>query len=520
MRDFPRCSNNRLFSPGRRRGRRQRADARPLRAAGLPRLRDFGREGTRPAGWRGWPQARAAPHPLRDERDGAGCRSATGQVGARRRRRARPLPPARRPGRVRRDGADGAGLLAALPVDRRAGQLRQPRRRRCGGDALHRGAPDADRSAAARRDRRGHCRLHAELRRLHAGAAPAARAAALRAAQRRLGHRRRDGHRDPVAQPARSRGRHAAPDEGSEDVAGGRAAGDARPGLPGRRPAHLLGAGDPRRLCLGTRQPQGPRASRVRGTRARAVAARRHRAAAGRVVAARPRGDRGADQPEGQGRQEGAQRGTGPDEAARAVRAGRGARRIRQGRGGAPGVRAAHREGRSRGTGARAAVAHQHGVERPGQPRDDRPRRAPALQAADRGAAGVDRVPGRHRATALAAPAPEGAGPDSHPRGPAGDPAEHRQGHQADPQLGRAEAGPDEGLQAVRAAGRGHPRDPPAPAGSPRGHPHRAGTRGAAQGRVDARQAARLGRRAAQAGRARRSRTTRGSTATRTGAAR
>ena len=173
---------------------------------------------------------------------------AAGEVGARRRRRARPLPPARRPGRVRRDGADGAGLLVALPADRRAGQLRQSRRRRCGGDALHGSAADADRATAARRDRRGHRRLHAELRRLHAGAEAAAGAAALRAAQRRLGHRRRHGHRDSVAQPARSRERRAAPDEGSDGKAGGRAAGDARPGLPGRRPAHLVGAGDPRRL--------------------------------------------------------------------------------------------------------------------------------------------------------------------------------------------------------------------------------------------------------------------------------
>ncbi len=54
------------------------------------------------------------------------------------------------------------------------GNFGSPRRRRRRGDALHRGAPGADRAAAARRDRRGHGRLRAQLRRLDRGAAPAA----------------------------------------------------------------------------------------------------------------------------------------------------------------------------------------------------------------------------------------------------------------------------------------------------------------------------------------------------------
>ena len=41
-------------------------------------------------------------------------------------------------GDLRHAGAHGAGLLAALPADRRPGQLRLGRRRQRGGDALHR----------------------------------------------------------------------------------------------------------------------------------------------------------------------------------------------------------------------------------------------------------------------------------------------------------------------------------------------------------------------------------------------
>ena len=59
---------------------------------------------------------------------------------ARRRRRARQVPPARRHRGLRRARAHGAGLLAALPADRRAGQLRLGRRRSAGGHALHRSA--------------------------------------------------------------------------------------------------------------------------------------------------------------------------------------------------------------------------------------------------------------------------------------------------------------------------------------------------------------------------------------------
>ena len=50
------------------------------------------------------------------------------------------VPPARRPGALRRAGSHGAGLQPALPARRRAGQLRLDRRRPAGRDAVHRGA--------------------------------------------------------------------------------------------------------------------------------------------------------------------------------------------------------------------------------------------------------------------------------------------------------------------------------------------------------------------------------------------
>ena len=127
------------------------ADAGHLCPAGLPRLRGLGGQGPRAARRVRRPEAGAASHPVRDERDGAGGWRQAGQERARGRRRARQVPSARRPGRLRGAGADGAGLLAALPADRRPGQLRLARRRWRGGDALHRGAAHADRAAAARR---------------------------------------------------------------------------------------------------------------------------------------------------------------------------------------------------------------------------------------------------------------------------------------------------------------------------------------------------------------------------------
>ena len=82
-----------------------------------------------------------------------------------RRRRHGPVPPARRHRHLRRAGAHGAGLLAALPARRRARQLRLARRRRGRGDALHRVPAAAARDRAARRARARTRRLPPQLRR-------------------------------------------------------------------------------------------------------------------------------------------------------------------------------------------------------------------------------------------------------------------------------------------------------------------------------------------------------------------
>ncbi len=159
------------------------------------------------------------------------------------------------------------------PAGRRPGQLRLARRRRRGGDALHRGAPRADRAPAARRDRRRHGRLHRQLRRLDRGAAAAARAAAVRAAQRRQRHRRRPGDRDPEPQPARGRGGGDRPDQGRQ--ARRRRAGQA-PARARTIPAAARSSAPPRRSA-----PPTPAAA-ARSRCAPAGRSRTWRAASGR----------------------------------------------------------------------------------------------------------------------------------------------------------------------------------------------------------------------------------------------
>ena len=101
-----------------------------------------------------------------------------------------------------------------------------------------------------------------------------------------------------------------------------------------------------------------------------------------------------------------------------------------------------------------------------------------------------------------------------HPRRPHHRPAQHRQGDQGHPRLGRAQARPDEALQADRGAGRGHPRDPAAAARAPRRHQDRERAEGA-EGRAQGPEgAARQRRRDEEARRRRRSATTRRNTAT------
>ncbi len=126
---------------------------------------------------------------------------AEAEVRPRRRRRDGRLPPARRHGDLRHARPHGAAVLAALPARRRPGQLRQPRRRRRGGHALHGVPARADRHRAPARHRRRHRRLRPQLRRVAAAAGRAAVALPEPARQRLGRHRRRHGHEHPAAQP-------------------------------------------------------------------------------------------------------------------------------------------------------------------------------------------------------------------------------------------------------------------------------------------------------------------------------
>ena len=235
-----------------------------------------------------------------------------GEERARGRRRARPLPPAQRPGRVRRDGAHGAGFLAALPAGRRPGQFRQPRRRRRRGDALHRGAAGADRAAAARRDRRRYGRLRAQLRRPHRGAQAVAGAAAVRAAQWRLAASPWVWPpRCPATTCARLRPRRWRCSRTTSCPTTSCTRCCPAPTIPA---AARSSAARPR-SARPTRSGRGSLKVRARWTIEDLARGQWqlvvHRAAAGHQRAEGARGDRGADQPEGQGRQEGAEQRTG-----------------------------------------------------------------------------------------------------------------------------------------------------------------------------------------------------------------
>ena len=138
-------------------------------------------------------------------------------------RRARQVPPARRLVGLRRARPDGAGVLAPVSADRRAGQLRLGGRRSRRGLPLHRGAAHPDRGGDAGGHRQEHGRLPAQLRRPAPGADRPPLQDPQPAGQRLQRHRRRHGHQHPAAQPAR----------GGQ---GGRAAGG-QPGGHHRRPA-------------------------------------------------------------------------------------------------------------------------------------------------------------------------------------------------------------------------------------------------------------------------------------------
>ena len=172
-------------------------------AAFLPRLCDERNRGAGAAGRPRRPEAGPPARPVCDARGQHRLQSSVREMRARGRRRHGEISPPRRHGHLRHAGAHGPGFLAALPADRRAGQLRLGRRRQRRGDALHRVPAGEDRQRAHRRHRQGDRRFRPELRRQGAGAGGPAVAIAEPAGQRLVGHRRRHGDQHPAAQPDR-----------------------------------------------------------------------------------------------------------------------------------------------------------------------------------------------------------------------------------------------------------------------------------------------------------------------------
>ena len=288
-------------------------------------------------------------------------------------------------------------------------RLRQPQ---------HRGSPRAHRHRDAARPRHGHGRLRAQLRRLAPRTAGPALALPQPARQRLLGHRRRNGHQHPPAQPARGDRRHDRLHRRPGDRHRRADAPHQGTGLPDRgdhpRPRGHQG-------CLRDRSRARARAGARahRAAQPRQGGDRRHRAA---VYGQEGRRGQPHDQDRGAG-----QRQTHP----RDLRPHRPVGQARH----APGDRAqARRDPEGGAQQALQAHAHADHVRREhGRARRQRPAHAepaggdPQLR---RPPARGDRAP--HQARALR----EG-GPRPHPRGAADGARAPRRDHRADPRLAR-----------------------------------------------------------------------------------
>ena len=237
-------------------------------------------------------RAEAGPpsRPLLDARPRPAADPAVPQVRLHRRRGDGQVPPARRLGDLRHAGADGAGLLAALPAGRRPGELRLDRRRPGRGDAVHGGADGAHRHRDAARHRRRHRRLRPQLRRREPGTAGPAVPLPEPAGQRHLGDRGRHGDQHPAAQPARGLGRGDGLHRRSGDRPRGPDDAHQGPRLPRRRDDEPRG--DPRRLRDRPRQHQSPRPRPRRAAERGQGGDRRHRAAVHGEEARRKRAGR------------------------------------------------------------------------------------------------------------------------------------------------------------------------------------------------------------------------------------
>ncbi len=240
------------------------------------------------------------------------------------------LSPARRPVGLRRAGAHGAGLHAALSADRRPGQLRLARRRWRRGDALHRGAPVHDHQPAAR--------ARSTTARSTSSPTTTARTRSRASCPARLPFMLLNGASGIAVGLATE-----IPTHNLREVADACVALIKNPQLPeadllARVPGPDFPGGgqiisaasdiaDAYRTGRGSLQ--GARALEDRGPGARPVAAGGHRTAARREHAEGARGNRGAHQPEDQDRQEGAHAGADPAQGQRARGARHGARRVR-----------------------------------------------------------------------------------------------------------------------------------------------------------------------------------------------
>ena len=168
-----------------RRHRRHRGNAQQL-----PRVRLLGDLSAGSAGRTRRPEAGPAADPVPDGRDGPAPRPGARQVRARGRRGDGPAASARRQRDLRRAGQAGPAVRDAAAADRRARQLRLARRRRrAGRDAVHRGAAGGRGDGDDRLARRGHRRLHPQLRRHRDPAGSAPGRPAQPAGERRAGDR-------------------------------------------------------------------------------------------------------------------------------------------------------------------------------------------------------------------------------------------------------------------------------------------------------------------------------------------
>ena len=198
---------------------RRRHPASRDRPRALPQLRPLGHHEPRAPRHPRRAQAGAAPDPLRDVHEPpADPGLALPQERDGRRRGDGEVPPPRRHGDLRRDGADGAAVQPPRPARQRPRQLRLARRRQPGRDALHRGQADPARRVVLRGDPQADRPVPPELRRhaLRARRAPGAVPEPPR--QRRHRHRRRDGDEHAAAQPRRDHRRGDLPHRQPERV--------------------------------------------------------------------------------------------------------------------------------------------------------------------------------------------------------------------------------------------------------------------------------------------------------------